>query len=335
MPSFAYPWLLLLLPLAPLVAWWRLRRAQPAVRFSDVRLLDGLPAGRGPLVRRLDAALHGLAALSLVLALAGPRLPRPTPIKFEGIALMLAVDVSGSMHEIDIDWDGTRVSRLDAATRVFELFVQGGPGPGGHVFPGRPQDLMGLVTFASYPDTAAPLTLTHSVLLQLLKLEQTRPPEEGQTNIGDAIAEALVRLEAAEGRRKVIVLLSDGEHNYPGPATAPTWMPRTAAQRAADLGVIIHTVDTGDDSSANHEARVDGKETMKQVAQMTGGTYFSARDTQALLDVYQQIDRLERRPIDSFRYRRYRELHLFFGLAAFGLLFAGRLMHSTVGRRLP
>ena len=70
MPSFAHPWLLLLLPVAPLVAWWRLRRAQPALRFSDIRLLQGLPTGRGPLVRRLDAAFHGTAALCLVIAVA-------------------------------------------------------------------------------------------------------------------------------------------------------------------------------------------------------------------------------------------------------------------------
>ncbi len=97
MPSFEYPWLLLLLPLAPLVGWWRLRRAQPAVRFSDLRLLEGLPAGRGPLVRRLDCALQASAALCLILALAGPRLPLPTPIKAEGMARMPVVDVPGSL----------------------------------------------------------------------------------------------------------------------------------------------------------------------------------------------------------------------------------------------
>src|SRR5579871_5559566 len=262
MPSFAYPWLLALLPLGPIVAGWRWRRRQPALRFSDGRLLSALPLGRGPMVRRLDAGLYGLAALSLVIAMSGPRLPIPTPITTEGIALMMVVDVSGSMHQTDLDWDNAQMSRLAAASRIFSLFVKGGVGPDGQAFLGRPQDLMGLVAFASYPETVAPLTLSHLVLLQLLDQEQARPQEEGQTNIGDAIAEALIRLDTAGDRRKVIVLLSDGEHNFPGPSSAPTWMPRIAGQRAADMGVTIYAIDVGSDApTADPADREMGKAT--------------------------------------------------------------------------
>jgi Ca-activated chloride channel family protein len=336
MPSFAFPWLLLLLPLAPLVGWWRWQRRQPALRFSDGRLLVGLPSGRGPLVRRLDAGLYGAAALSLVLALTGPRLPIPTPITTEGIAIMLVVDVSGSMHEVDLDWDNAKISRLGAASRIFSLFVLGGAGPDGRAFPGRPQDLMGLVTFASYPDTIAPLTLSHPVLVQLLAQEPARPADEGQTNIGDAIAEGLIRLEAAEERRKVLVILSDGEHNFPGPTNAPTWTPRLAAQRAADLGVTVYAIDVGSDGPAVDPAdRELGKATMQELARITGGQYLSAHDSASMLDACQQIDRLERRPIQSLQFHRFRELHSYFGLAAFGLIFAAGLLHWTVGRRLP
>ena len=93
------------------------------------------------------------------------------------------------------------------------------------------------MTFATYPEVVSPLTLSHGVLIQLLEGERPRPLDESQTNIGDAIAEGLMRLEeSGENRRKVLILLSDGEHNFAGPAGSPTWTPRLAAQRAADLG---------------------------------------------------------------------------------------------------
>jgi Ca-activated chloride channel homolog len=336
MPSFAFPWLLLLLPLAPIVGWWRWRRRQAALRFSDSRLLAGLPLGRGPLVRRIDAGLYGAATLCMVIAMAGPRLPVPTPITTEGIALMLVVDVSGSMHEVDLDWDNARISRLGAASRIFSLFVLGGVGPDGQSFPGRPQDLIGLVTFASYPEAVSPLTLSHSVLVQLLDQEQIRPSEEGQTNIGDAVAEALIRLDGAGERRKVIVILSDGEHNFPGPSHSPTWMPRLAAQRAADLGISIYAIDVGADGPTTDPAdREMGKATMQEMARISGGQYLPAHDSRSMLDACQKIDGLERRPIQSLQFHQYRELHSYFGLAAFGLVFLAGLLHWTVGRRLP
>jgi len=336
MPYFAYPWLLLLLPLAGLIGWWRWRQCRPALRFSDSRLVSELPAGRGRAARWIDCLLHAGAALALLLALAGPRWPLPTPITTEGIAVVLAVDVSGSMRELDFDWNGTPISRLEAVKRVFALFVSGGVGPDGQMFVGRPNDLIGLVTFATYPETAAPLTLSHPVLLKTLDTELPRPLDEAQTNIGDAIAEGLMRLDEGGERRKVLILLSDGEHNFPGRADSPTWTPRKAAQRAADLGIPIYTIDAGSDvGTGDPLARAAGIESMRDVAEMTGGRSFAARDADALAKVCQEIDRLERRPIQSFRYRRYRELHTWFGLAAFGLLLAGRLFESTLGRRFP
>src|SRR5438874_8138428 len=155
MLSFFYPWFLLLLPLVPLLAWWRLRHRRPALRFPDARLIQSLPPGRARYVRRFDAALHAGALFAMVVALAGPRRPVPTPIPTEGIAIVLAVDVSGSMREIDFEWNGVQISRLEAVKRAFGLFVIGGTGPDGQTFASRPSDLIGLVTFATYPESAA------------------------------------------------------------------------------------------------------------------------------------------------------------------------------------
>src|SRR5262245_23783657 len=152
MLSFSHPWFLLLLLLVPLLAWWRLRHRRPALRFSDARLIAALPTGRARYVRRLDAILHSAALFALVVALAGPRWPVPTRIPTEGIAIVLAVDVSGSMREIDFEWNGVQISRLEAVKRAFGLFVIGGTGPNGQTFPGRPSDQIGLVTFATYSE---------------------------------------------------------------------------------------------------------------------------------------------------------------------------------------
>lgn len=336
MPSFTDAWFLLLLPLAPLVGWWRWRRKQSALRLSDARLLGSLPAGRATHVRRLDAFIYGGTTLCLVVALAGPRLPLPTPIKTEGVAIALVVDVSGSMYEADFEWDGKPSTRIRAAQEVFQLFVAGGQAPNGATFSGRPQDLLGLVTFATYPETMAPLTSSHGALMKLLLQEPPRRPDEGQTNIGDSIAEALTCLESAGPLRKVVVLITDGEHNFTGPALAPTWKPRPAAQRAKDLGVPIYAIDAGSDAAtADPNSRAAARESLKEVAAITGGEYFAARDADALLRASKAIDQLERRPIEASQYRRYREIHSSFGLAAFGLAFLGGLIGATVGRRIP
>jgi Ca-activated chloride channel family protein len=298
--------------------------------------LEGLPAGRARIADWVDAILHGEALATLVVALSGPRLPLPTPLVTEGIAVELVVDVSGSMRETDFLWDGTPISRFDAVQRVFRLFIQGGPGPDGTTFPGRSQDLIGLVTFATYPDSPAPLTLSHTVLLQLLDSEQPRPLDEAQTNIGDAIAEALMRLEEAGQRRKILVLLTDGEHNFPGPAHAPAKTPRWAAQRAADLGVPIYAIDAGSDVGASApEIRRAGKESLQEAARMTGGAYFEARDSSALLNACREIDKLERRPIDSPLLKRHRDFHAAFGLAALVFFLLARAWNATIGGRLP
>src|SRR5262249_19049425 len=116
------------------------------------------------------ASLRGLAALALVLACAGPRRPdEQTRLPAEGIAIVLALDVSGSMGTADAPWNpgSPPVSRLDAAKRAFKLFVAGGDAPDGTHFEPRPADQIGLVTFAALPQTACPLTLNHTVLIRV------------------------------------------------------------------------------------------------------------------------------------------------------------------------
>jgi len=243
MPSFANPACLLLLLGVPPLIWWWLRRRGSALRFPSVGILHGLPNGRGRVARWGGAIMRAAAFVALALAVAGPRWPDlHSRVETEGIAIALVVDVSGSMAEPDYTWQGSRISRLDAVKRAFGLFIAGGDGPDGAHLDGRPDDLMGLVLFSTRPETACPLTLSHSVLVRVLDAEQPKSiPTESETNIGDAIAWGLHTLESAGSRRKVIILLSDGEHNVPPPALKP----RQAAQLAANLHIPIYAIDAG------------------------------------------------------------------------------------------
>jgi Ca-activated chloride channel family protein len=360
-----YLWLTLAVP--PLVWWW-LRRRGGAVRHPSADLLRHLPSRRARLARWGGALLRGAALLSLAVAAAGPRVPDlHTRIDTEGIALVMLVDVSGSMAEPDFDWNGRPVSRLEAVKKVFELFLTGtAPDtPDGTPLPplaadfrGRATDLVGLVTFATRPETRCPLTLSHSVLLRQLETEQPRRvPGESETNLIDAIAEGLHRLHSAGPRRKVLVLLTDGEHNVPQPRSGwKKW--QEAGQVAVSLGVSIYAIDAGgagvpplggsdlerppkggpptaEPSASPGQTRAQAVQTLQELARMTHGQYFAARDTASLLSACRGIDALERTEVVSFQYRRYHEGYPYIALAALALFAAAIGLELTVWRRVP
>ena len=340
MIGFAHPAALGLLLLAPLAGWWSLRRRRTALRYPSLTLVDGLPRGRAVRAVWGTAVLRGTAVAALALAVAGPRFPDlRTRLPADGIALMLVLDVSGSMGEADYGTDATgkALSRLDAAKTVLKRFVAGGE-VDGVTFAGRPTDQVGLVAFAAVPRTACPLTLNHSVLLTLADgLAPTTGVDAG-TNLGDALAEGLLRLEAAGDRRKVLVVLSDGEQNADRAGPTGPLKPREAAQLAANLRVPVHCIDCGGEAKpgASEEAakqRADGRRTLETVAAMTGGRFLTADDPAGLRAAYQQLDALETAPADTFRYRRYHEYGPACGLVGVGLLAVGGLLEATRWRR--
>jgi Ca-activated chloride channel family protein len=340
MPEFSNPEFLALAPVAVLVAWWWARRRRPALRYADTRLFAGLPGGRAWRAKWGGAILRGLAALALVVACAGPRRPdERTRIPAEGIAIVMVLDVSGSMNAQDAAWEPGQppISRLDAARRAFKLFVAGGDAPDGTHFEPRPSDQVGLVTFAALPHTACPLTLNHTVLLRVTDAQEAKAGLDAGTNIGDAIAEGLIRLEAAGDRKKVLILLSDGEHNV---AEKDVLVPEKSARLAAALGVKVYTIDAGGEPPPGAPAdaakqRRDGQQTLRAVAETTGGRAFAAPDGVALLAAYREIDELEKTRVMSFQYRRYFEYYPWWAAAALGLLFVGHLLDRTRWRVIP
>jgi Ca-activated chloride channel homolog len=341
--TFAHPWYLLGLLLVPLVMRrWR-RRAQPAMRYSDTGVLAALPPGRSRWVQYISAGVRATVLTLLVVALAGPRLPDlKTRIPTQGIAIAILVDVSGSMGEKDFDWEGEPITRIDAVRRAFGLFVAGGEGPNGEHLEGRPGDLISLIVFATRPDTICPLTLSHGVLMQeLAKQEPRTTPGESTTNISDAITEAVARLQQAGPKRKIILLLSDGEHNVDKPQCERE--PVDAAHEfAGTLGIPIYAIDAGSENPSALEGapkddmnRERGLKTLREVARVTGGTCFPAHDTATLIDVCKKIDNMERAPIESYQYRLYREGFPCLGLAAFTLMMGIVGLELTVWQKIP
>lgn len=344
MPGFASPIFLWLVPLAAPLAWWWARRRRPALRYSDIRLVTGLPAGRATRARRGGTIIRGVAFAALAVACAGPRTPdEQTRLPVEGIAVVLVLDVSGSMTEKDAAWTagGPAISRLDAAKRAFRLFVAGGEAPDGSRFEPRAADAVGLVAFALVPQTVCPLTLNHSVVLRVADAQEPRTGQDTGTNVGDAIAEGVIRLDRGGGdRRKVLVVLSDGEHNVSKEGDRNPLTPRQAAQLAANLGVKVYTIDAGgtppaDAPAESLEQRAAGKAALRAVADVTGGRSFAATSGAELLAAYREIGTLEKVAAESFSYRRYFDHTPWAAGLAAALLTLAHLLDRTRWRVLP
>jgi Ca-activated chloride channel family protein len=339
--SFSNPEFLWLTPLALFVAWWWSRRSRPAVRFSDASLFAGPRGGRAWRAKWGGAALRGLACLALVLACAGPRRPdERTRLPAEAIAIVMIVDVSGSMGE-KVAWAVGQppVTRLDAARRAFKLFVFGGEAPDATKFEPRSSDQIGLVALSAVPETACPLTLNHSsVLLKQLDGLEVQDNLRAGTDIGYAISAAVIHLDSTAGaKRKVIILLSDGQQTLSNDEI-PT--PRKAAQLAANLKYAIYTIDAGGDlpPTADPKALTErevGRQTLRDVAEMTGGKAFTATDGAGMLAAYKEIDTLERAPVETYQYRRYFEYYPWCAGVAVVLILAAHLLDRTRWRVVP
>lgn len=332
-PNFTFPWALLLLAILPALAWFWLTRSPAAWRFSDARLLPAVASPRARWARHGGLTLRLLGLALAIVALSGPRWPDPQRVETEGIAIAMVLDVSVSMGEEDFAFGSAQTTRLLGVKKVFRLFVAGGQAFEDVELPGRPSDLIALVTFATHPDTACPLTLDHAALLKIMEAQEPRTAaEEGTTNPGDALAWALHVLEQAPTRRKVIVYLTDGEANVEKKLD-----PVQAAKMAANLGVPIYAIDASPEPTTPEEvkdtAKVRGR--MQEIARLTDGGYFRAQDARGLLRAYESIDKLERERIVSFQYRRYFEGFAWFAGAALACFVGLIALESTVWRKTP
>ena len=347
----AAPWALLALLLVPLLLYWGAsRKGYGAVRFSSVAYLPGRRSLRQRLIH-LPLVLRLAALCLIIIALARPQagLEKIREVG-QGVAIEMVLDRSGSMGA-EMEYDGRKISRLQVSKQVFAEFVHGRAGLGG-----RPNDLIGMISFARYADTICPLTLAHDALSGLLANIDLVPQKspENRTAIGDAIALAAARLQTAEEtmarqtggdadsyeiKSKIIILLTDGENN------AGRYQPYDAAALAKEWGIKIYTIGVGGDEMVkvrtlfgDRMIRTGGgadRETLKKLAEQTNGIFRMAEDAEALRAVYQEINQLEKSKVESIRYIDYKEYFAGFALAAFILLLMEQVLSCTVFRKIP
>jgi len=335
--TWAHPatlWLFIIVPLAWPLWWWRQRRRQ-TFRHPDLRFITAGPSRRTTWAQRFPLWLRAAAIVLTVLALAGPRWPDPgSRIPSEGIALMIALDVSGSMGERDVLLRGETTTRLQAAVAVLRRFIAGGEG-----FSYRGNDALGLVTFAVRPIDVCPPTLSHHAVQYFLShAEPIGHVPESSTNIGDALAVATDLLRHSPIRSKAILLISDGEHNVPKEVDPDALTPRQAAQIAAALDVRIHTIylaGTAATDPAALAARQKAETALADVARITGGQAASADDGQALVEISRNLDTLEKSRVESFFYTQYYEAAPWLVLAALACLLMGVVAEETWLRVAP
>ncbi|HEY7682419.1 MAG TPA: VWA domain-containing protein [Gemmatimonadales bacterium] len=324
--SFARPWFLLLL-LLPLAWWWWRRRSHPApgTPYSDLRLVSLIKEAEW--LGRLPVWCRGAAYGAWILAAAGPRLGgSQVEVKKEGIAIVIAVDISSSMLAEDF----APSNRMEVAKKQAIAFIKG-----------RSADRIGIVAFAGEALTQVPITVDYPVLEQAIADLKIGMLEDG-TAIGTGLATAINRLREAPGRSKVILLLTDGVNNR------GTVDPRTAAAAAAAYGIRVYTIGVGTEGEApiptgrgmsgfRYEVlpvEID-EPLLRDIAGTTGGRYFRAKDSEALSRILKQIDGLEKTPIHVTRYVKYDEVAKPLVLAGLLALALELLLNATLVVRTP
>ncbi|MCB0197377.1 MAG: VWA domain-containing protein [Anaerolineae bacterium] len=334
---FATPWLLTLLLLLPLIAAWPYlmkRTARPAaLRYADIKLTGSnsrRPRSWRLTVRPLLNLLRLLTLALVIIALARPQTGQAREIVTgEGVDIALAVDISGSMASLDFEPQ----NRLEAAKQVISDFVQE-----------RPYDQIGLVVFANSAFNQSPPTVDHNVLRRLLDRVQlaTDLQIEDGTAIGMGLANAGSMLKDSQAKSKVAILLTDGVNN------AGQIDPITAAEAAKTLGIKVYTIGMGRPGQVPvpvtdvfgrervtyQESALD-EATLQQIADITGGRYFRAEDTDGLKQIYEEINTLEKSEVEIQNFTRYRELAGLVLAPALLLLLGEMALRHTLLRKLP
>ncbi len=322
--TFGHPYFLLLGLLLPLLAWLKGRRGSPpAFLYSSVKLVAGLAQARRSQAGNILAALRWLTLALFIVALAQPRLSKSTTeVKASGIDIVVALDLSGSMNTQDYAVRGMPVSRFQLAKAVLKKFVAE-----------RPDDRIGLVVFAAQAFIAAPMTLDHDYLLDNIERLDIGTINSDATAIGDGLTTALNRLRNLKSKSRIIVLMTDGGNN------SGKIDPITATEAAQTLNVKIYTIGLGNREIVQQMGLPPGylpdDETLQKIAQMTGGVFYRADNSEKLNSIYDQIDKLEKTEAVVNKFTQYKELFTWFAGSGLILLLVEILLGQTVFRRLP
>jgi len=326
---FEYPKLLwLLLLLIPLLGIYILRLIKGDAASLRLPILAPLRGGGGKWrthLRHIPFICRTLALAALIVAIARPRSSSEFErTDTEGIDIILALDVSTSMLARDFSPD-----RIGAAKDIAIQFIAG-----------RPSDRMGLVVFAGESYTQCPLTTDRATLINMMKDVQTGIIEDG-TAIGNGLATAVARLKDSDATSRVIILLTDGVNNR---GEVP---PLTAAEIAKTFGVRVYTIGVGAQGVAPYpvptpygitlqQVKVEiDEDMMKQIAELTDGQYFRATDNTKLMEIYGEINRMEKTKtmVDSFPI--YKELFMRFALICLAFIVIELLFRLVLLKQTP
>jgi len=316
---------LLVLPLALLI-WYVLKHnsSSSTILFSGTQAINTKATIKQQL-RHLPTLLKIGAAALMIIALARPQSSTNwEESTTEGIDIVLAMDISGSMLAQDLKPD-----RLEASKNVAMDFISK-----------RKNDRVGLVIFAGESFTQCPLTTDHNVLINLFKDVKSGMVDDG-TAIGMGLATAVNRLKDSEAISKIIILLTDGVNNS---GMIP---PLTAAEIAQKFGIRVYTIGVGTEGFAPYpfqtafgiryqevEVKIDEK-TLQDIATLTDGKYFRATNNNSLKEIYKDIDTLEKSKIEVTEFHKRSEEFLPFALWALGLLFLGFILQITYLKQIP
>ncbi len=323
-----YLWLFLLF--IPLIAWyvWSQRKANPSMRMSSISAFKGLSPSWKVYVKHLSFVLK-LAALScLIIILCRPQTyDKWSMSDTEGTDIVMAIDISASMLSRDLQPD-----RLEAAKKVASDFVAK-----------RESDNIGLVIFAGEGFTLLPMTTHQATLLNTIHEISINMLDADGTAIGDGIATAINRIKDGKAKSKSIILLTDGTNN------SGVVAPLTAAEIAQKEGIRIYTIGLGTRGTAETPyaqgfggellykpmpVTID-EESLKKVAQMTGGKYFRATDNDVLTSIFNEIDKLEKTKIDVKNFTNTQDNYMPWAWALLLLVLLNLTISYTVLRRIP
>lgn len=325
---FAYkPFLYLLLVIPLITAWyiWKNHDRTADIRFAHTGFLQGMRKSLRLRLIHLPFILRMMVLALLILALARPQSSsRERDVNVEGIDIMIALDISGSMLAEDF-----KPNRMESAKQTALEFISM-----------RPGDRIGMTVFSGQSFTLCPLTTDHVRLKELVAGAGPGMVEDG-TAIGDGLATAINRLRESQALSKVIILLTDGINN------AGAIDPLTAAEIAAMYGMRVYTIGVGSSGPVpypfqtplgvryqNVEIPVD-EELMLQMAQMTGGQYFWADSQNKLEEIYREIDQMERTKIDVTEFTTMHDEYLSLALLALFLLGLEMVFRNTWLRTHP
>lgn len=326
------PWIILAVGLAIIIGLliygFKFRRARAAtIKYSDLKIVRRSAKSGRARFRFVLPLLRVLALAFLFIALARPQAGTENrEVSSEGIDIMLALDVSGSMKAEDFKPQ----NRLYVAKEEIKKFVEK-----------RISDRIGLVVFSKSSFTQCPLTLDYGVLLNFLDQVKFGMIEDG-TAIGMALANSVNRLRESPAKSKVIILLTDGINN------AGEIDPLTAAGVAKTMDVKIYAIGVGKPGNAMYpvDDPIFGKryvylpneideETLRKIAEKTGGKYFRARSEKELEEIYTEIDQMEKTEVKVSEYVQYRELFIVFVYFGLAFLVLEMLLSQTVFRKIP